>query len=112
MFNVSVVFSIVLSAIIGWQVSQKVFLVGLSGSASKLSKEKISSSAVMNLITTIWNCFMIIYIWIELGFFTLTAILYVLLIIVAFLIGLNHKQVSMLMKNKGGDDDEEVSDSK
>lgn len=107
MFNVSVVFSIVLSAIIGWQVSQKVFLIGLHRSADKLAREKVSSSAVMNLITTVWNCFMIIYIWIELGFFTLTAILYVLLIIVAFLIGLNHKQVSLLMsKNKGSDGNE------
>lgn len=91
MFNVSIVFSIILSFIIGIQIKQGVFLLGIRNKQiNKLSRERVNISAVMNLITTIYIIFTIIYAWIELGFITLTAILYVLLIIVSFMAGINY----------------------
>lgn len=94
MFNVSIVFSIILSFIIGIQIKQGVFLLGIRNKrVNKLSRERINISAVMNLITTIYIIFTIIYAWIELGFITLTAILYVLLIIVSFMAGINYNML-------------------
>ena len=115
MFNVSIVFSIILSFIIGIQIKQGVFLLGIRNKrVNKLSRERINISAVMNLITTIYIIFTIIYAWIELGFITLTAILYVLLIIVSFMGGLNY---NMLMhknntnnNNGGNNNDNSESD--
>lgn len=101
MFNVSIVFSIILSFIIGIQIKQGVFLLGIRNKqVNKLSKERVNISAIMNLITTIYIIFTIIYAWIELGFITLTAILYVLLIIVSFMGGLNYN----ILMNKNNKD--------
>lgn len=101
MFNVSIVFSIILSFIIGIQIKQGVFLLGIRNKQiNKLSRERVNISAIMNLITTIYIIFTIIYAWIELGFITLTAILYVLLIIVSFMGGLNY---NMLMNKNNKD---------
>lgn len=108
--TVSVIFSVLLSATIGWQASQHIFPFGLKGTGLDKSKKvrnltkdsavDLGASAAMNCMTIIWNCYIIISIWFDLGRHTLTAILYLMLVIVAFLLGWYHKALIEIIKRQ------------
>lgn len=108
--TVSVIFSVLLSATIGWQASQRIFPFGLKGTGLDKSKKvrsltkdsavDLGASAAMNCMTIIWNCYIILSIWFDLGRFTLTAILYLMLVIIAFLLGWHHKALIEIIKRQ------------
>ena len=94
--TVSVLFSVLLSATIGWQAAQGIFPFGLKGTGwdkgkkvralSKESNLDLGASAAMN--------------WYDLGRFRLTAILYITLVIIAFLLGWHHKALIEIIKRQ------------
>lgn len=110
--TVSVIFSVLLSATIGWQAAQRIFPFGLKGTGLDKSKKvrsltkdstDLTASAVMNCLTIIWNCYIIISIWFDLGRYTLTAILYLLLVIVALLLGWHHRALIEIIKRQSAE---------
>ena len=108
--TVSVLFSVLLSATIGWQAAQGIFPFGLKGTGwdkgkkvralSKESNLDLGASAAMNCMTIIWNIYIIISICYDLGRFRLTAILYITLVIIAFLLGWHHKALIEIIKRQ------------
>lgn len=111
--TVSVIFSVLLSATIGWQAAQRIFPFGLKGTGLDKSKKvrsltkdstvDLTASAVMNCLTIVWNCYIIISIWFDLGRYTLTAILYLILVVVALLLGWHHRALIEIIKRQSAE---------